>query len=328
MNQVVRLVVGAVVLAPLVCAIRAPVSLAGAGVTSAAQPGAQWPSSRSFQSDGVRIHYSDEGPAWRLGSRSASDADSRPRGEPGEPVLLVPGFWRGTSEWYDLISALVVSQYRVIAYDGRGHGQSDAPLDERRYGAETVADGVRLLDYLGIGRAHVIGYSDGGAVALRIGIDYPDRVRTLILGGYGTPNPMDSLSAGEQTAVVAGIERGDAGPLLRARLPAGWEPPAQNLIRTYNQGLSAEDLTARAASLRGLFSMPRMTEAALAANPVPTLAIVGERDFMRDSVEAMAAVMSGLQVFVVPVADHNEVMGTGFLRQLLTFLSAHREINE
>ncbi len=297
-------------------------------VVGHAQTDEEWPIPRSFQSDGVRIHYIDEGQAWRLGSRASSAADSRPRGNPSEPVLLTPGFWQGTREWYDVIAALIASRYRVIAYDGRGTGRSGKPSDVGLYGSEAVADGVRLLDYLGVERTHVIGYSDGGDVALRIGIGQPDRVLSLTLVGYGTPNPMQTLSVTEQAAVIAGIEQGDAEPLLRARLPAGWDAPSQGLISAYNRGLGGEDLSARAASLRGLFSMPRISRADLGANAVPALSLVGDRDFMRRSVDAMAVDMSNLEVLVVPDADHTAVLGTRFVREVLTFLSAHREAGQ
>ncbi len=150
-------------------------------------------------------------------------------------------------------------------------------------------------------------------------------MRTLPLGGYGAPNPIHSLSVAAQTTVVAGIERGDAGPLLRASLPAGWESPSRDQVLAYNRRLGTEDLRARAAYLRALFSMPQVSEAALAANTVPTLAVVGDRDFMRPSVDGMGAVMSNLEVLVIPDVDHGAVLGVRFLREALAFLSAHRE---
>ena len=53
---------------------------------------------------------------------------------------------------------------RVIALDCRGHGKSDKPTDPSQYGIEMVNDVVRLMDHLGIAKAHIIGYSMGGSI--------------------------------------------------------------------------------------------------------------------------------------------------------------------
>ena len=58
--------------------------------------------------------------------------------------------------------ALTQAGYRVIALDNRGHGESEKLYDPAAYSSEAMAgDAVRLLDHLGIARAHVMGYSDG-----------------------------------------------------------------------------------------------------------------------------------------------------------------------
>ena len=98
-----------------------------------------------FDSDGVRIHYADRGR--------------------GEPVVLIHGFTGSYARHWespDVIAALTQAGYRVIAMDCRGHGQSGKPTGASDYGLELVRDAVRLLDYLIIERAHVVGYSMGG----------------------------------------------------------------------------------------------------------------------------------------------------------------------
>ncbi len=98
-----------------------------------------------FDSDGVRIHYADRGR--------------------GEPVVLIHGFTGSYARHWespDVIAALTQAGYRVIAMDCRGHRQSGKPTGASDYGLELVRDAGRLLDYLGIERAHVVGYSMGG----------------------------------------------------------------------------------------------------------------------------------------------------------------------
>jgi 3-oxoadipate enol-lactonase len=101
-------------------------------------------------------------------------------GEPARPALiLLEGMGGDISGWRRNIPTLS-RELQVIAFDFRGNGRSDEPA-----GACTmdtfVADTVGLLDHLRIERAHVYGQSFGGMVAQLIGLDRPERVRTLIL---------------------------------------------------------------------------------------------------------------------------------------------------
>ncbi len=123
----------------------------------------------SFDSDGVRIDFLDEGE--------------------GEPILLIHGFasnvatnWVGP-EW---VRTLKGAGRRVIAYDNRGHGKSEKLYDPDVYGAPSMAeDGRRLLDHLGIARADVMGYSMGARIAAFLALRHPARVRSLVLAGLG-----------------------------------------------------------------------------------------------------------------------------------------------
>ena len=62
----------------------------------------------------------------------------------------------------------LAAHYQVIVLDWRGHGKSDKPHAPPGYGVQLGADGVRLLDYLQIKRAHVAGYSMGTLIALKL----------------------------------------------------------------------------------------------------------------------------------------------------------------
>src|SRR5215471_4661597 len=121
----------------------------------------------TFDSNGVKIHYIVEGK--------------------GEPVLLIHGFtssiqgqWGGAG----IIKALA-KDYRVIAYDNRGHGNSGKPHDPKQYGTEMVEDAVRLLDHLKIDKAHVVGYSMGATITCKLLVTHPDRLLSVTLGGSG-----------------------------------------------------------------------------------------------------------------------------------------------
>src|SRR5437868_8532253 len=83
-----------------------------------------------FDSKGVKIRYTDQGK--------------------GEPVLLIHGFGANAEVQWALPGILkdLAKDYRVIAYDNRGHGKSGKPHDPKKYGMEMVEDAVRLLDHL------------------------------------------------------------------------------------------------------------------------------------------------------------------------------------
>lgn len=97
----------------------------------------------------------------------------------GEPLVLVMGLGADHLAWGFQLPAFA-ERYRVIAFDNRGAGQTDAP-DHPYTTAMMAEDTVGLMDALGIGRAHVLGVSMGGMIAQEIALDHPERVRSLQL---------------------------------------------------------------------------------------------------------------------------------------------------
>lgn len=97
----------------------------------------------------------------------------------GDPVLLVHG-WTGSSyDWGKLIP-LLAENYRVVAPDLLGFGQSDKP--RVAYGLELYTSLLlKLADALGLDRSHLVGNSMGGQLAAGFALEYPARVRTLTL---------------------------------------------------------------------------------------------------------------------------------------------------
>jgi pimeloyl-ACP methyl ester carboxylesterase len=98
----------------------------------------------------------------------------------GEPVVCVHGLGGTKASFLPTVSALA-DGYRVIALDLPGFGDSDKPL-AAAYDAPYFARKVRdLLDALGIGRAHLVGNSMGGRVAIELGLIEPRRVGGIVL---------------------------------------------------------------------------------------------------------------------------------------------------
>ena len=117
-----------------------------------------------FEHDGARVYYDL-------------------RGE-GDPILALPGFTEDAGDLEELIRRLEPG-YRVIAADLPGSGRS-GPIP-RQYAPDFYREDAHtmsaLLRHLGVERAHVAGFSDGGEVALLMAVHYPDMVRSLVVWG-------------------------------------------------------------------------------------------------------------------------------------------------
>src|SRR5690606_34836264 len=98
------------------------------------------------------------------------------QGDGGEPVVLIHGFTGGLNNWAYHQSALA-GERAVYALDLPGHGQSSKDVGEGTIAF--LADVVKKwIDALGIERAHLVGHSLGGAIALALSLDAPEHVRT------------------------------------------------------------------------------------------------------------------------------------------------------
>tara|TARA_A100001391_G_scaffold119260_1_gene81188 strand:+ start:36555 stop:37496 length:942 start_codon:yes stop_codon:yes gene_type:complete len=99
----------------------------------------------------------------------------------GPAVLLCHGFPEYWRSWRKQIPALVDAGYRVLAFDMRGHGESDAPAELDRYSvAETVGDVIGVMDALAIGRAAIVGHDAGTTTAYHAALMRPDRIRGVM----------------------------------------------------------------------------------------------------------------------------------------------------
>ncbi|WP_412537839.1 alpha/beta hydrolase [Longispora sp. K20-0274] len=156
-------------------------------------------------------------------------------GGTGRPLLALHGHLAEGATWADLAAELG-DEWRVIAPDQRGHGDSDRATTYTR--ADYVADAVALLDALGIGRAVVLGHSGGGITAYQLAARHPERVVALInedgpvAQRAGGPSPLAFLaavpySAPTRDALLAGL--GPMAPMFAASVrelaDRGWRLP-------------------------------------------------------------------------------------------------------
>jgi len=101
-------------------------------------------------------------------------------GAEGKPWLILSNSLAADLTMWDDQIELLTQTHRVLRYDTRGHGQSDAP--DAHYGfPDLVADMVAVLDHFGAVRADVLALSLGGMTALGLGLKHPDRVGRMVV---------------------------------------------------------------------------------------------------------------------------------------------------
>jgi len=253
-----------------------------------------------FESAGVRIRYRVFGT--------------------GEPVVLVHGFTGRLEGWIDSgFAQALAERFRVIAFDCRGHGRSDKPHDPARYGPEMGEDIIRLLDHLGLPRAHVIGYSMGAHILARLLVAHPERLLSATLGG--APGRLGWTDADEARVALEAAEL-EAGQLTTQilRLEPGLSD--HDVAVRSRAILIGQDRLALAASRRANRAQA-VSEVELRAVHVPTLGIVGSKDPYRAGFEQLKHWMPQATIVVIPGATHASAeQHPTFLKAVLDFLNA------
>lgn len=172
----------------------------------------------------------------------------------GEPLLLLHG--NGEDGNYFAHQVKHFSHwYRVIAVDTRGHGASprgDGPFTIRRLAEDLLA----FMDGLGLAKAHILGFSDGGNIALCFALAHPERVGRLILNGANLQ------ASGMKRSVQLPIEIGYRIASLFARRDPAARKNAELL------GLMVND--------------PNIDPGELKKLVMPTLVIAGTKDMIRE----------------------------------------------
>lgn len=239
--------------------------------------------------DGVGIHYEVSGE--------------------GPPLVLVHG-WTHDARVWELQIPVLERRFTVLRYDRRGWGRSGGRPDVSR----DPVDLVRLMAELGWSDAHVVGHSQGGEVALRFVLAYPDRVRSLVL--YGAPPPEDFSvpwtgpdalpSPPEMRAIVeaGGLDSLAAvlfsGPLARgfegggAGLEIARELWSENAGRAFREPAPPSKATPAP-------SMTRLSEVT-----VPALVLTGEHEmtYFRLGADAVAYALPDARRVTVPGGGH------------------------
>jgi 3-oxoadipate enol-lactonase len=256
--------------------------------------------------DGVRIAYRFDG-----------DQD--------KPVLLLSNSIATDLHMWDGTVPALTEHFRVLRYDARGHGGSDAPAGP--YSLDRLGrDVVELLDALDLQRVHVLGLSLGGFVAQWLAVHLPERVDRLVLSNtaarLGPPEHFDRqiaelLAAPDMRAATEGF--------LHNWFPAGMlrdegkdddeavGPFRRTLLATRREGVAGSWAAVRDADLRRTASLIRN----------PTLVVAGEHDTVTSAAHGkeIASIIPGARYVVLPTVHMANVERQAeFLDAVVPFL--------
>ena len=210
----------------------------------------------------------------------------------GQPVVAIhgsSGAWRGrVAEAFGPLS----ENYQLIGFDVRGHGKSGKPHDPRDYGPELVEDVVRLLDHLGLERAHIVGYSMGGFVGLKLVTVHPDRVQSLVMVGQGIVSATEFAEMADAADVEDPAERrDDSDPIALAAMISSYPALA-------------------------------VSDRAVRENRIPILAIVGDGDPRAQRAARLKALLPSTRLTVFPGRNHATVLqDPRLIPEMVTFFS-------
>lgn len=243
-----------------------------------------------------------------------------------DPALLLIGGNSASMDWWDdeLCARLAAGGRYVVRYDSRDTGRSTQwPAGQPGYtGADLADDALRVLDGLGIDTAHVLGISGGGAVAQRIGVEHPGRVRSLTLlattvgGPSGVawddlPSWSDAVAASfaepapdpdwtDRDAVVEHIVAGER--VFAGRLPVDEDRLAALVRRVFDR---TPDMAASSKN-HWIAESGAPLSAGLSSITAPTLVLHGTADplFPYGHGEALAKEIPGARLVPLPGMGH------------------------
>jgi pimeloyl-ACP methyl ester carboxylesterase len=232
-----------------------------------------------FSSDGVDIHFIDEGP------------------RDGPPILLIHGFASNIAMNWTMplwVKFLTGHGRRVIAMDCRGHGASAKLYEQEAYGSPIMAeDARRLLDHLGVEQADVMGYSMGARITAFLAMTHPTRVRRAVFGGLGI-NMVRGLAG--------------TGPIAHALEADSIDDVTNPTARTFRAFAEAtkSDLKALAMCIRAARAV---ISAEMLTIRCPLLVVVGTDDVIGGSASELAALVPGATAVDIEGRDHMRAVG-------------------
>jgi pimeloyl-ACP methyl ester carboxylesterase len=224
----------------------------------------------------------------------------------GLPILFIHGFPLSRAIWQPQIEALS-KNFRVIAPDLRGHGESEAPAGV--YDMNTFADDLKaLLEERQCGPAVLVGHSMGGYISFAFYRRCPQKVRGLVLFCTRAGADSEEGRAGRENLAQRAEREGAvavAEQMLPKMLAAATTASRPDLVAQVRQMMLATSINGLAGSLRGMAARPSSIDL-LPQIAVPALVIAGAGDLIIPTreAEAMAKAIPNAQLHLISNAGH------------------------
>lgn len=257
--------------------------------------------------NGIEMHYIVEGP------------EAAPAVVLHHPLATDLSFW-------DETAAALVSKWRVIRFDARGHGKTaatKAPYDFQTLAADTIG----LMDHLGVRRAAYVGLSMGGMVAQFLGLSHPDRFSCLVIASSTSKIPENLRHLWSDRVKVARAEgmASQVEPCLVRWLAASSRQRA-DVVERCNRLITATPVEGYGGWCGAIETLD-MTDK-LGGIKLPTLVVVGQDDPATPvaASETIQRAIPGANLAVLPGVSHMLAIEdpAAFVAAVAPFIDANR----
>jgi pimeloyl-ACP methyl ester carboxylesterase len=265
-----------------------------------------------FDSNGVRIRYVEQGS--------------------GDVIVLLHGNGSTLNSWINAgVLPNLAQDYRVIAFDARGHGKSGKPHEVNAYGREMGLDVLRLLDHLGIRSAHIVGYSMGANITAQLLTTHAERFMSATLGGAAGRFRWteEQAASAEQEASERARECVSRSQIYRLAPTNGPKPDEEEIKRRSAACMADpnQDRFALAALARSRKDGV-ITPSQVASVQVPTLGVVGSLDGYLADFQELKKLRPDVQLVVIDGATHGGERGAmrrpEFIAAVREFIASNR----
>ena len=239
----------------------------------------------------------------------------------GEPLVMIMGFTASRIGWMPQ-RPFFRKYFRIITFDNRGVGKSDKPPGP--YSARMMADDtVKLMDVLGIEKAHIMGLSMGGMIAQELAINHPQRVMKLVLAATYARQDETSGDTSEQAELLHLAPEKKASALIGLAFDKPFYRFTFGLLaRVQTKFIGASGWVGIAGQNEACLKHDTLER--LSSITAPTLVIVGTGDRIIKSVssEVIAGKIPNARLVKVEGASHyfSFEMKNVFNREVLNFL--------
>lgn len=203
----------------------------------------------------------------------------------GEPLILLHGGLGNTGYWEKQVPVFS-EKYKLIVIDSRGHGRSTCT--EQPIGYSLMAsDVMALMDYLGIEKASILGWSDGGIIGLEMAINHPERLHKLIAYGANYTTSGVRADIGEDETFNTYIAKACEDYPKLSPDPSQWDAFLENIDHMWA-------------------SEPNFTPEQLNKINIPILVLDGDDDeaIYTEHTKKMAGLIPTAKLLLIPGTGH------------------------